>query len=290
MTTFKGVLTAMVTPFGADGELDLPACRRVARFLTENGSDGLVLAGTTGESPTLEDDEKLALLRAVREELGDEAQLIVGTGSNDTRHSVRATRDATEAGADAVLIVTPYYNKPNPAGIRAHFEACCEATDKPVIAYNIPSRCVVNIPPSDLEEMGASFSNLVAVKQANDDELGPLEGLEVLAGNDNVFLRALRAGGTGGITVASHIVGPQMADLVRMVEHGETGRAERLDAELAPVYDVMGVTTNPIPVKTALEMLGICSSTMRLPMVPATDAQRDEIRAALQGRGLEAAA
>ena len=290
MATFKGVITAMVTPFTADGEVDLPGCRRVARFLIENGSDALVLAGTTGESPTLEDEEKLAILRAVREELGGETQLIVGTGSNDTRHSVRATRDATEAGADAVLIVTPYYNRPNPAGVRAHFEACCAATDRPVVAYNIPSRCVINIPVDDLAEMAASFPNLTAVKQANDDELGPIDGLEVLAGNDNVFLRALEIGGTGGITVASHIVGPEMHDIAEAHARGEAERARRLDAELQEIYEVMGVTTNPIPVKTALEMLGICSATMRLPMVPATDSQRDTIRTALERRGLEVVA
>jgi len=286
VATFKGVITAMVTPFDEDGEVDLPACRRVARLLVETGSDGIVLAGSTGESATLDDAEKLALLRAVREELGDEAQLIVGTGSNDTRHSVAATRAATEAGADAVLIVTPYYNKPNPAGIRAHFEACCVATELPVIAYNIPSRCVVNIEPSQLEEMAASLPNLVAVKQANDDQLGPLDGLEVLAGNDTVFLQCLRIGGTGGVLVASHVVGPQMRELADMIERGEYARAERLDAELAPIYQAMSVTTNPIPVKTALELLGICSATMRLPMVPATDPERDAIRAALERRGL----
>jgi 4-hydroxy-tetrahydrodipicolinate synthase len=280
----------MITPFDADGELDLPGCRRIARYLIENGSDGLVLAGTTGESPTLEDEEKLAILRAVREELGPEAQLIVGTGSNDTRHSVRATREATEAGADAVLVVTPYYNKPNPAGIRAHFEACCAATDKPVIAYNIPARCVINIPVEDLAAMAADFPNLVAVKQSNDEELGPIDGLEVLAGNDDVFLRALEVGGTGGITVASHIVGPEMAAVAEAHAKGESERAARLDAELQPIYAAMGLTTNPIPVKTALEMLGLCSATMRLPMVPATDAERDSIRAALEARGLDVVA
>jgi len=286
VSTFSGVITAMVTPFSEDGEVDLPAARRVARFLTENGSDGLVLAGTTGESPTLDDSEKLALVRAVREEVGPEAQLIAGTGSNDTRHSVELTRAATEAGADAALIVTPYYNKPNPAGIRAHFEACAAATDAPVIAYNIPSRCVVNVPPSELERIAAAIPNLIAVKQANDDELGPLEGLEVLAGNDNVFLRCLESGGTGGILVASHIAGPEMRELADAAEQGEHERAARLDAELQPLYEALSVTTNPIPVKTALEMLGVCSARMRLPMVPADDAQRDAIRAALEARGL----
>lgn len=286
MTTFSGVITAMVTPFAEDGEVDLPGCRRVARFLVENGSDGLVLAGTTGESPTLADSEKLALLRAVREELGADAQLIVGAGSNDTRHSVELTREATAAGADAVLIVTPYYNKPNPAGIRAHFEACAAATEAPVIAYNIPSRCVVNVAPAELAELAAAIPNLVAVKQANDDELGPIEGLEVLAGNDNVFLRCLTGGGTGGILVASHIVGTEMKDIAEAAQKGEHERASRLDSELQPVYEALAVTTNPIPVKTALEMLGICSARMRLPMVPADDAQRDAVRAALEARGL----
>jgi 4-hydroxy-tetrahydrodipicolinate synthase len=276
----------MVTPFAGDGDVDLPACRRVARFLVENGSDGLVLAGTTGESPTLDDSEKLALLRAVREELGPEAQLIVGTGSNDTRHSVELTRAATAAGADAVLIVTPYYSKPNRAGIRAHFEACAAATDRPVIAYNIPSRCVVNIPPGDLAELAATIPNLLGVKQANDDELGPIDGLEVLAGNDNVFLRCLTSGGTGGILVASHIVGPEMREIADAAEKGEHERAARLDAELQPLYEALAATTNPIPVKTALEMLGICSARMRLPMVPADEAQRSTVRAALESRGL----
>lgn len=276
----------MVTPFRADGELDLPACRRVARFLTEGGSDGLVLAGTTGESPTLEDDEKLELLRAVREELGSGAQLIVGTGSNDTRHSIRLTEAATEAGADGVLVVTPYYNKPNPAGVRAHFEAIAAATELPVIVYNIPSRCVVNIPPEELAEL-AAIGNVVAVKQANDPELGPIEGLELLAGNDNVFQRCLELGGTGGICVASHIVGPEMQMVAEAASRGEHARARELDAKLQPLYEALAVTTNPIPVKTALEMLGICSATMRLPMVPASDEQRAVIRGALEARGLE---
>jgi 4-hydroxy-tetrahydrodipicolinate synthase len=286
VSTFSGVITAMVTPFSEDGEVDLPAARRVARFLTENGSDGLVLAGTTGESPTLDDSEKLALVRAVREEVGPEAQLIAGTGSNDTRHSVELTRAATEAGADAALIVTPYYNKPNPAGIRAHFEACAAATDKPVIAYNIPSRCVVNVPPDELRDLAAAIPNLTGVKQANDDELGPIDGLEVLAGNDNVFARCLASGGTGGILVASHIVGPEMREIADAAAKGEHERAARLDAKLQPLYEALSVTTNPIPVKTALEMLGICSARMRLPMVPADDAQRDTVRAALEARGL----
>ena len=289
VSTFKGVITAMVTPFDADGQIDLLACRRVARFLLEGGSDGLVLAGTTGESPTLDDKEKIDLLRAVREEVGADAQLIVGTGSNDTRHSVELTRAAAEAGADAALVVTPYYNKPNPAGIRAHFEAVASATELPIIVYNIPSRCVVNIPPHELEAL-ARIPTIAAVKQANDPELGPIEGLEVLAGNDNVFQRCLELGGTGGICVASHIVGPEMQMVAEAAGRGEHARARELDGKLQPLYEALAVTTNPIPVKTALEMLGVCSATMRLPMVPASEEQRTVLRGALEARGLEVVA
>lgn len=289
MPTFSGLITAMVTPFDESGEVDLEACRGVARHLVENGSDGLVLAGTTGESPTLDDAEKLAVLKAVREELGTEGQLILGSGSNDTRHSVELTAAAAAAGADGVIVVTPYYNRPNPAGVHAHFEAVAAATELPVIVYNIPSRCVVNIPPSQLAEL-AEIDNIVAVKQANDAELGAVEGLEVLAGNDNVLLRCLEVGGTGGICVASHLVGPQMKELVDALAAGEVDRARALDAELAPLYEALAVTTNPIPVKTALGMLGICSDRMRLPMVPASEGERGTIRGALERQGLLATA
>jgi 4-hydroxy-tetrahydrodipicolinate synthase len=278
----------MVTPFAEDGSVDLSACRRVARYLIESGSHGLVLCGTTGESPTLDDAEKLSILRAVREELGDEGQLIVGSGSNDTRHSVELTRAVTEEGADGALIVTPYYNKPNPAGIRAHFEACAGATELPVIIYNIPSRCVINIPPPELVDL-AGIENVVAVKQANADDLGPIAGLDVLAGDDNVFHRCLNSGGTGGILVASHLVGPQMRELYEAHEAGDADRARALDDGLQPFFEELGVTTNPIPVKTALGMLGVCSERMRLPMVPASEEQRRTIHGALDRQGLSAA-
>jgi 4-hydroxy-tetrahydrodipicolinate synthase len=289
VSTFSGVITAMVTAFDEDGGLDLPGCRSIARHLVEHGSDALVLAGTTGESPTLSDSEKLAILAAVREELGSEVPLIVGTGSNDTRHSVELTRAAGEGGADGVLVVTPYYNKPNPDGIRAHFEAVAAATELPVVIYNIPSRCVINIAPELLAEL-ARIDNVAAVKQANDDEIGLIEGIDLLAGNDNTFLTCLRAGGTGGILVASHLVGSQMKEIASAVAAGDDDRAAEIDAELQPLYETLSVTSNPIPVKTALAMLGLCSETMRLPMVPATDEQRQLIRAGLERSGLPAAA
>jgi 4-hydroxy-tetrahydrodipicolinate synthase len=284
-----GVITAMVTPFGERGELDVEAARRLARHLVENGSHGLVVAGTTGESPTLSDAEKLELLRAVKDEVGGEATVICGTGSNDTAHSVELTRAATEAGADAVLVVTPYYNKPNRAGLRAHFRAVAGATELPVILYNIPSRCVVNMDPGLLARIGADNENVVAVKQANNDELGPIEGLELLAGNDNVFCRTLELGGAGGILVSSHLVGPEMREIYEAAMGGEIERAREIDARLRPIYEATTVTSNPIPVKSALEMLGIVPGRVRLPLVEASEPQRAVIRVALEAHGLLAA-
>lgn len=290
MAAIEGVLTAMVTPFDDGGELDVAAARRLARYLVENGSHGLVVAGTTGESPTLTDDEKLTLLREVRDEVGGEATVICGSGSNDTRHSVELTRAAAEAGADAVLVVTPYYNKPNRAGLRAHFEAVAEAAgETPVVLYNIPSRCVVNLDPDFLAELAAAIPNVAAVKQANNDELGPIDGLDVLAGNDDIFLRCLELGGTGGILVASHIAGPQMRDLYDAATSGDLDRAEEIDASLHGIYEAMTVTANPIPVKAGVEMLGLIGGRLRLPMVEADDEQRAAVRSALERHGLLAA-
>jgi 4-hydroxy-tetrahydrodipicolinate synthase len=287
MTAIHGVITAMVTPFGADGEVDLDSARRLARHLADNGSHGVVVAGTSGESPTLSDDEKLALLAAVQDEAGDRLTVICGTGSNDTRHSAELTRRAAESGADAVLVVTPYYNNPNPAGVRAHFETVAEAAGAtPVVLYNIPSRTVINVPPDALAQLAADVDNIVAVKQANDDDLGPIDGLEVLAGNDNVFLRCLEAGGVGGILVSSHLVGPEMRQIYESHLAGDATRAEEIDAKLRPIYQATTVTANPIPVKAALEMLGVIDGRLRLPMVPASQSERTAVREALERYGL----
>ncbi len=286
MAQIRGVITAMVTPFTDAGELDLEAARRVARHLVDNGSHGLVVAGTTGEAPTLSDDEKLRLLDLVLDEVGDRATVIAGTGSNDTRHTAGLTRKAADVGAHAVLVVTPYYNKPNRAGLHAHFAAASEAAGEvPVVLYNIPSRTVINLGPDLLAELAAANRNVVAVKQANNDELGPIEGLEILAGNDEIFLRTLEIGGAGGILVASHVVGPQMRAVYEAFAGGDGERAAELDAGLRDVYAAMAVTANPIPVKTALEQLGVAGATMRLPLVPASDSERETVRAALASAG-----
>ena len=290
MAAIRGVLTAMITPFDEAGRLDEDAVRRLARHLVDHGSHGLVVGGTTGESPTLSTDEVLRLLGAARAEVGDEATIVCGTGSNDTRHAAELTMAVADAGADAALVVTPYYNKPNRAGLRAHFETVAEAAPElPIVLYNIPSRVVVNMGPDLLAEL-ASIDNVVAVKQANDDDLGPIEGLSILAGNDNTFLRTLEFGGAGGILVAAHVVGDRMREIWEAAQAADFDRAREVDAELQPVYEAMNVTTNPIPVKAAMEMLGLDSGRMRLPMVPADEEQRAAIRPALEQAGLLAAA
>jgi 4-hydroxy-tetrahydrodipicolinate synthase len=287
MTAIEGVITAMATPFDEEGAVDEAAARRLASYLVEHGSHGVVVAGSTGEAATLDDEEHISLLRAVVEEVGGEAMVACGTGTNDTRHSIELTKASAEAGAAAALVVTPYYNKPNPAGIMAHFEAVAGAVPElPIIAYNIPSRVVVNVPPSLLVEL-ARIDNVVAVKQANNEELGHVEGLAILAGNDDVFLATLELGEAGGILVASHLVGPQMRQMWDAAQAGDLERAREIDGGLRRVYEAMGVTTNPIPLKAALEMVGIIpSGGLRLPLVPVDEEQRTVVRTALDSVGI----
>jgi 4-hydroxy-tetrahydrodipicolinate synthase len=287
MKEIRGVLTAMATPFEEDGAVDEAAALKLATYLLEHGSHGLVVSATTGEAPTLTDEEALVLLRALRKEVGEEVLLVCGTGTNDTRHSIELTKGAAEAGADAALIVTPYYNKPNPAGIKAHFETIAAAIPElPIIAYNIPSRVVVNVPPAQLAEL-AKIESVVAVKQANNDEMQPIEGMEILAGNDDVFLKTLELGGAGGILVASHLAGPQMREMWDAAQAGDIDRAREIDTGLRQLYAAIGVTTNPIPVKAGLAMMGLIpTDTLRLPLVPADAEQRATMQAALDSVGL----
>jgi len=287
MKEIRGVITAMATPFDESGAIDEAAALKLATHLLNHGSHGLVISGSTGEAPTLTDEEALVLVRAIRKEIGDETLLICGTGTNYTAHSIELTRGALDAGADAALIVTPYYNKPNPPGILAHFESIAAAVPGfPLIAYNIPSRVVVNVPPDQLAEIG-KIETVVAVKQANNDDLQPIEGLEILAGNDDIFLKTLEIGGAGGICVASHLVGPQMREMWDAAQAGDLDRAREIDSGLREVYAAMGVTTNPIPVKAALAMTGLIpTDTLRLPLVPADTEQRATVRAALESVGL----
>ena len=275
----EGVITAMVTPFDARGRVNEEAAAAMVHHLLENGTDGLVVAGTTGEGSTLDDDEKCRLWELVVGEAGD-APVIAATGSNDTAHSVHLTERATRLGVDAVIVVTPYYNRPNERGILAHFRAVAEATDRPVVAYNIPSRCVVDM-SNDLLRRLADIPGVEAVKQARRADLAPIEGLQLLAGNDDMLADVLDLGGAGGILVASHLVGPEMR---RMIDEPESRR--EIHESLGEVFDAMSVATNPIPVKAALDMLGHDVGGLRLPLVSVSDEEAATVRAALEHHGL----
>jgi 4-hydroxy-tetrahydrodipicolinate synthase len=279
------ILTAVVTPFDDGLNVDEDAFVAIQRHVCATGSDGVVACGSTGEAATMTDEEHLRVIALACEERPEGTTVVGGTGSNDTRHACHLTERATEAGVDAVLSVTPYYNKPNRRGLVRHFTEVAKATDKPVILYNIPSRSVVDMPNDLLAEL-AQIENVTAVKQANDDNLAPVDGLDLYAGNDDVFARTLELGGAGGILVASHIVGEAMR---RMVDEPE--RRDEIDASLRDLYDVLGVTTNPIPIKAALNLLGHRAGGLRLPLVEADEAELAEIRSVLERHGLlEAAA
>ncbi len=278
------VLTAMVTPFRENGSVDYDAFQRLARHLVEHGSDGVVVAGTTGESPTLSDDERLELFRLAVEAVGGDATVIAGTGTYSTAHSVHLTEAAHELGVDGLLIVTPYYNKPPARGIVAHFEEIARASDKPIVVYNIPSRVVLNLEPETISWL-AEIETVRAVKQANDDPEQARHivatGLDLYAGDDNLIQPFLELGGTGGVCVHTHVVGPQVAEQVRAGLAGEVERARELDRELAPAYDLLRVAPNPIAIKAALTLLGHEVGGHRLPLVPATEDERAAVRECL---------
>lgn len=274
------ILTAMVTPFDANLRVDEEATVALMNHLVAHGSDGLVVCGTTGEAATLTDEEHLGLVELAVGEMRGRCTIVAGVGSNDTRHAIHLTERATELGADAMLSVTPYYNRPNRRGIVRHFEEVAKATDKPILLYNIPSRTATDMPNDLLAEL-AQIDGVAGVKQANNDNLALVDGLELYAGNDDTLRRTLELGGAGGILVASHIVGEQMR---RMVDEPE--RRDELDAELQDVYRALSVTSNPIPVKAALNLLGHRVGGLRLPMVPADERELATVRAMLEGRGL----
>jgi len=283
------ILTAMVTPFDADLAVDHAKLATLADHLLTHGSDGLVVAGTTGESPTLNDAEKTAMFRTVLEAAGGRGTVVAGTGSNDTRHSVGLTREAERCGVDAVLVVTPYYNKPPERGLMAHFRAVAAATSLPLIVYNIPGRTGVNLSPEALARL-AEVPNIVAVKQANPDlaetdRLMAISDLGVYAGNDDMLCDVAVRGGLGGICVASHLVGARMAEIVRLAREGDTAAAAAEDAQLHELFKALFVTTNPIPVKAALNLLGHGVGGLRLPLVEASAEEVATVAAELRRLG-----
>ena len=279
------VLTATVTPFDADGAVDYDRYRELCTFLVDNGSDGVVVNGTTGEASTLSEEERIGLIQAALEAIGDRATVIAGTGTNSTAHSIHLTEQAHEAGAHGVLVVTPYYNKPPPRGIVEHFKAVAAATDRPVMAYNIPGRVVINIEPQTMTEL-AEIPNVKAVKQSNADldqarhivELG----LELYAGDDNLVLPFVELGGRGGVCVHTHVVGLQVKEMIRLAREGDLDGARRLDEELQPAIELIGVVTGPIQIKAALNMLGHDVGGLRLPLVEASEDEKAQIRSCLE--------
>jgi 4-hydroxy-tetrahydrodipicolinate synthase len=279
------VLTATVAPFDADGAVDYDRYRELCSFLVANGSDGVVVNGTTGEASTLSEDERVGLIEAALDAIGDRATVVAGTGTNSTAHSIELTRQAHEAGAHAVLVVTPYYNKPPPRGVVEHFKAVAAATDRPVIAYNIPGRVVINIEPATMSDL-AEIPNVRAVKQSNADleqarhivELG----LDLYAGDDDLVLPFVELGGRGGVCVHTHIVGSQVKEMIRLARAGDLDAARRIDQELRPAIELIGVVTGPIQIKAALNLLGHDVGGLRLPLVEASDEEQAQIRSCLE--------
>ena len=276
MADLGAIVTAIITPFDEHLRIDEDAFVSLMHHLAEHGSDGFVVCGTTGEASTLSDEEHLGLVELAVRERPDGVTIIAGAGSNDTRHAVHLTERASELGVDAVLSVTPYYNRPNRRGILAHFSAVASASAVPVILYNIPSRTGTDM-PNDLLAQLAEIERIDYVKQSNEANLAPVAGLRVYAGNDDLLAPTLDLGEAGGILVASHIVGPQMR---RMVDEPENRAA--IDASLQDVYRTLFMTANPTCTKAALEMLGLCGGGLRLPMVQADATEREAVRAMLE--------
>ena len=286
------VLTAIVTPFRADGSIDVEAFQELAGFLLDNGSDGIVVAGTTGEAPTLSDDERQTLFEAAVDAVGDRGSVVAGTGTYSTAHSVHLTERAQRAGVDGFLVVTPYYNKPPQRGIVAHVEAVAGATDRPVVFYDIPSRVVIEAEPATIARL-AEIDNVRGVKQAKPSIDAArnvvASGLDLYAGDDDLILPFLEVGGVGGICVHTHLVGPQVKELIASYRAGDVERAHALDEEIGPALALLKVQTNPIAVKKALQLLGHDVGGLRLPLVEADDAETAEIRGCLEQLGLLAA-
>lgn len=283
------VLTAIVTPFREDGSVDLDAFRRLAAHLVDNGSDGIVVTGTTGESPTLTDEERLDLYAAAVEEIGDRATVVAGTGTYSTAHSIHLTEAAHALGVDGFLVVTPYYNKPPQRGIVAHVEAVAASTDRPVVFYDIPSRVVVDAEPETISRL-AEIENVRAVKQAKPslDAAGHVVGcgLDLYAGDDDLVFPFLEVGGAGGICVHTHVVGPRVKEMVSRYRAGNVDGAREIHEELRPALEILKVQTNPIAIKRALQLLGHDVGGLRLPLVEADDAETARIRDCLQRLGL----
>jgi 4-hydroxy-tetrahydrodipicolinate synthase len=294
---FGEVITAMVTPFGADSSLDVGRARSLAARLVDHGSDGLVVSGTTGEAPTLSPQEKLTLFENIVDEVSGRAKVIAGTGTYDTAESIALTREASALGVDACLVVTPYYSKPPQNGLLAHFRAVADAADVPLVLYDIPGRTGRRIERPTMVAL-AAHDNIVAVKDAVGDagETAKLRAeldaaghdeFEIYSGDDPLLLPHLAAGAVGIVSVCSHLIGPQLKQIISAFNDGKVNEAQRIYAEYLPLMTtIMTVTASPIPVRTALELVGVDVGGPRLPLVRATDDETRTIRTALERAGL----
>ncbi|MHB9003804.1 MAG: 4-hydroxy-tetrahydrodipicolinate synthase [Coriobacteriia bacterium] len=290
---FGRMITAMVTPFGPNNELDLNRAATLADRLLSSGSDGLVVCGTTGESPTVFYDQKLELFRAVIDAVGGKAPVIANAGDNCTDDSVEFARKVAAMGVDAIMAVVPYYNKPPQEGLYRHFKAIADTVDVPVILYNIPGRCVINMEPDTILRLANDCENIVAVKQANADLSqvaaiidGAPDGFEVLSGDDELTLPMMASGASGVISVMSHVAGPRFKEMIDAQVAGDHTRALRIHLELLPLMKALFITANPIMVKKALELTGFPVGGVRLPLVEATAEQTQEITRIMRHVGL----
>jgi 4-hydroxy-tetrahydrodipicolinate synthase len=289
---FGDLVTAMVTPFDSDNKVDFEQAQKLAAWLIDNGSDGLVVAGSTGEASTLTDEEQIDLWKAVKDAVGGRVPLVGGTGSNDTAHAIYLTKAAEDVGLDGALVVTPYYNKPPQSGLIAHFQAVAQATSLPILLYDIPSRSVTKIAHSTIVEL-AQVENIVGIKDAAGNAQGAArivadapEGFELYSGNDGDTLPWLSVGAVGVIAVASHVVGPGMAQMIKLFKSGDAEGARRIHLSLMPVFDAMGLTTNPIPVKAALELMGHPVGSPRMPLPPANEGEIAQLKEVLTAAGV----
>lgn len=284
---FGRVITAMVTPFQKDGAVDYAEAVRLANYLADNGSDSIVLAGSTGESPTLTNEEERTLFTEVKKGLGQKAKVIAGTGSNSTATAVKYTQRAEALGVDGALLVVPYYNKPPQEGLYQHFKAINDAVNLPLMLYNIPGRTSRNMEPETTLRL-AELPNYFAVKEASGDlaqikkiiAAAPKDFL-LYAGDDNITLETLKAGGYGVVSVASHLVGRSLQKMVGAYLAGDVKTAEAIDQELQDIFQVIFITTNPAPVKAALNMLGFQCGIPRLPLVELTESEKEQVKRVL---------
>ena len=296
MALFGHVVTAMVTPFTAGGEVDYAKAATLAKRLVENGNDGVVIAGTTGESPTLSDEEKIGLFRAVKDAVGGRGKVIAGTGTYDTAHSIHLSKEAHRVGADGLLLVNPYYNRPSQDGLYAHFRAVAESTPLPVMLYNIPGRTGVNCAPETIARL-AEIPNIVAVKEAAGslDQVSEIrvktpDHFLIYSGDDSLTLPKLAVGATGVVSVAGNIAARPIQEMIQAFFAGRVAEALRLHRRLWPLFKVLFITTNPVPVKCAIRLSGFDCGRVRLPLVDATPKEEAQIRGVLEALDLVPAA